>query len=156
MQEGSESNIFTFQEAMEIEQEAHRQHQQRKKELEQKQEDKRRRMGLLVGGERALTREEQEARVYAFMYGTVYILSERFTKIVLYHHRSYKPNESDLEDEDDDDDADDDPSTYFDDDQDDGRKGQDIIEPDYGDISEVIRIDESRIPGNYFFEREGE
>jgi len=40
---------------------------------------------------------------------------------------------------------DDDPSTWFEDDQDDGRKGQDIIEPDYDDLSSVIRIDESRI-----------
>jgi len=137
MQEGSESNVFTFKEAMEIEREAHKLHQERKKEQEQKQEDKRRRMGLPVGGERTLTREEQEARMYAFM--------------------SYKPTESDLEEDDDDDDSDDDdPATWFDDDQDDGRKGQDIIEPDYGDLSNIIRIDESRIPQNNFFEREGE
>jgi hypothetical protein len=69
--------------------------------------------------------------------------------------RSYKPTESDLED-DDDEDSDDDPADWFDDDQDDGRKGQDIIEPDYDDLSTIIRIDESRIPQNYFFERAGE
>jgi len=47
---------------------------------------------------------------------------------------------------------DDDPSTWFEDDQDDGRKGQDIIEPDYDDLSNVIRIDESRIHYNTFYE----
>ena len=47
---------------------------------------------------------------------------------------------------------DDDPSTWFEDDQDDGRKGQDIIEPDYDDLSNVIRIDESRIHCNTFYE----
>ena len=71
--------------------------------------------------------------------------------------RSYKPTESDLEDDDEEDDSDDDdPAGWFDDDQDDGRKGQDIIEPDYDDLSNIIRIDESRIPQNNFFEREGE
>ena len=47
---------------------------------------------------------------------------------------------------------DDDPSTWFEDDQDDGRKGQDIIEPDYDDLSNVIRIDKSRINYNIFYE----
>jgi len=47
---------------------------------------------------------------------------------------------------------DDDPSTWFEDDQDDGRKGQDIIEPDYDDLSNVIRIDENRINYNIFYE----
>ena len=51
-----------------------------------------------------------------------------------------------MEDDDDYDEDDDDPSTWFDDDQDDGRKGQDIVEPDYDDYSDIIRIDESRIP----------
>ncbi|KAI0693555.1 hypothetical protein BC835DRAFT_1415815 [Cytidiella melzeri] len=135
MHEGTDSNVFTFQEAMEIEREAHRLDQQRKQEQEQKQEEKRRRMGLPLHGERALTRAEQEARIYAFM--------------------SYKPTESDEEDDDQDDSDDDDPANWFDDDQDDGRKGQDIIEPDYNDLSGIIRIDESRIPQNNFFEREG-
>lgn len=53
---------------MEIEREAHRLEMERKKEHERKLEDRRRRMGLPLNGERALTREEQEARIYAFMY----------------------------------------------------------------------------------------
>lgn len=60
-------------------------------------------------------------------------------------YRSYKPTESDLEDDDEDEDGDD-PSTWFEDDQDDGRKGQNIVEPDDEDISHIIRIDDSRIP----------
>ena len=35
-------------------------------------------------------------------------------------------------------------------------KGQDIVEPDYEDLSDIIRIDESRIPRNYFFDRDGD
>jgi hypothetical protein len=63
--------------------------------------------------------------------------------------RNYKPSsESDLED--DDDLEDEDPSTWFYDDQDDGRKGQDIIEPDAEDISDVIRVDTNRIYYNTF------
>ncbi|KAI0091943.1 hypothetical protein BDY19DRAFT_927637 [Irpex rosettiformis] len=135
--EGTDGNVFTFQEAMQIEQEAHRLAQERKQQQEQKQEEKRRRMGLSAPGEKPLSRIEQEARIYAFM--------------------SYKPTDSDLEDEDEDEDSDDDdPAGWFDDDQDDGRKGQDIIEPDEEDLSNIIRIDESRIPQNNFFEREGE
>lgn len=58
----------------------------------------------------------------------------------LYVYRNYKPTESDLEDEDDD--EDDDPAGWFEDDQDDGRKGQDIIEPDEEDLSlsNIIRV----------------
>lgn len=47
---------------------------------------------------------------------------------------------------------DDDPSTWFEDDQDDGRKGQDIVEPDFEDLSDVIRIDESQIRYGTFYE----
>ena len=47
--------------------------------------------------------------------------------------------------DDDDDEGDEDPASWFDDDQDDGRKGQDIVEPDEEDYSHVIRIDESRV-----------
>ncbi|KIP12657.1 hypothetical protein PHLGIDRAFT_97222 [Phlebiopsis gigantea 11061_1 CR5-6] len=128
------NSVFTFQEAMEIEREAHRVEMERKREHEQKAEDRRRRMGLPQTGERALTREEQEARVYAFM--------------------NYKPTESDLEDDDDSDDED--PASWFEDDQDDGRKGQDIIEPDYEDYSEVIRIDTTHIPRNDLFDHDGD
>ena len=38
------------------------------------------------------------------------------------------------------------PSWFDEDDQDDGIKGQDIVEPDYEDLSTIIRIDEARIP----------
>jgi hypothetical protein len=64
------------------------------------------------------------------------------------HDRNHKPTDSDLEDDDDDDDDDDndnDPATWFEDDQDDGRKGQDIIDPDAEDLSDIIRIDESKV-----------
>lgn len=54
--------------------------------------------------------------------------------------------------EDDDDDSDDDPANWFEDDQDDGRKGQDIIEPDEEDYSEIIRVDASRIQYSTFYE----
>jgi hypothetical protein len=65
--------------------------------------------------------------------------------------RNYKPSDSDLED-DNDDSEDEDPSTWFVDDQDDGRKGQDIIEPDAEDMSDLIRVDTSRIYYNTFSE----
>lgn len=71
--------------------------------------------------------------------------------------RNRKPSESDMEDDTDDDDSeDDDPATWFVDDQDDGRKGQDIVEPDYEDLSNIIRVDESRIPHNVFYEPQGD
>ena len=63
--------------------------------------------------------------------------------------RNHKPTESDLED-DSDDEEDDDPATWFEDDQDDGRKGQDIIEPDVEDFSDILRIDKSRMHYNTF------
>lgn len=68
-----------------------------------------------------------------------------------FHHRNQKPTDSDLENDDDDED-DDDPASWFEDDQDDGRKGQDIIEPDVEDLSDIIRIDESRMHYNTFYE----
>lgn len=70
-------------------------------------------------------------------------------------NRNHKPTESDMED-DSDDDSDEDPANWFEDDQDDGRKGQDIVEPDYEDLSSIIRIDESRIPRNVFYELQGD
>ncbi|KAI0921341.1 hypothetical protein AcW1_004655 [Taiwanofungus camphoratus] len=111
---------FTFEEAVRIEQEAHARDLKRQQELE----ERKRRQGVPIRGE-VLTRHEREARMWAFM--------------------SYKPTESDLEDDDEDEDGDD-PSTWFEDDQDDGRKGQNIVEPDDEDISHIIRIDDSRIP----------
>ena len=70
--------------------------------------------------------------------------------------RNHKPTESDMEDDSDEDDSDDDPANWFEDDQDDGRKGQNIVEPDYEDLSNIIRIDESRIPHNIFYEPPGD
>jgi hypothetical protein len=70
------------------------------------------------------------------------------------HNRNHKPTDSDLEDDDDDGGGDDDndPATWFEDDQDDGRKGQDIIDPDAEDLSDIIRIDESKVHYSMFYE----
>jgi hypothetical protein len=73
-------------------------------------------------------------------------------KITDHIRRNHKPTESDLEDEDDDSGDDDDPATWFEDDQDDGRKGQDIVEPDIDDLADIIRIDESRLHYSSFYE----
>jgi len=84
-----------------------------------------------------MSREEYEARVWAFM--------------------SHKPSDSDMEEDDDDDDEDDgDPSTWFEDDQDDGLKGQDIIYPDTEDISNIIRVDDSKMHYSAFYEPQDE
>lgn len=67
-------------------------------------------------------------------------------------YRNHKPTESDMEDDsDEDDDQDDDPASWFEDDQDDGRKGQNIVDPDSEDLSDMIRVDESQIPHNSFY-----
>ncbi|KAI0082563.1 hypothetical protein K474DRAFT_1655363 [Panus rudis PR-1116 ss-1] len=122
------ASSFSFAEAVRLEQEAHAADRARKEAME----ERKRRMGLPIKGE-VLTRAEMDARMWAFL--------------------TYKPTDSDLEDEDEYDDSDeDDPATWFDDDQDDGRKGQDIVEPDYEDLASVIRIDESRIPQGVFYE----
>jgi hypothetical protein len=69
--------------------------------------------------------------------------------IVVYRNRNYKPSESDLEDDDGDDEEDeDDPANWFEDDQDDGRKGQNIVQPDFDEPEvdpDVIRIDYGKI-----------
>jgi hypothetical protein len=54
--------------------------------------------------------------------------------------------------EEDDDSDDEDPAAWFDDDQDDGRKGQDIVEPDMEDLSNIIRVDASRAHYSTFYE----
>ncbi|KAG5340980.1 hypothetical protein C0989_012354 [Termitomyces sp. Mn162] len=119
---------LTLQEAINLEQQAH----VREKERIERIAEKKRRLGIPVEGE-VLTRQEREARIWAFM--------------------NHKPTESDMDDDDDDDDdSDDDPASWFEDDQDDGRKGQDIIEPDVEDLSEIIRIDESRITYSTFYQ----
>ncbi|EPQ59326.1 hypothetical protein GLOTRDRAFT_33193, partial [Gloeophyllum trabeum ATCC 11539] len=122
-------NTLSFQEAVEIEKRAHA-HDLMKK---QKINERKMRQGLPIKGE-VLTRAEMDARMWAFL--------------------SYKPTESDMEDEDDEDedDSDDDPASWFVDEDDDGRKGQDIIEPDEDDYNDIIRIDHSRIPHNSLYE----
>lgn len=128
---------FTIEDAMELERQAFLQ----EKERRERQLEKKKRLGLPIKGE-VLTREEQEARIWAFM--------------------NHKPTESDMEDDSEgDSDSDNDPATWFEDDQDDGRKGQDIIEPDSDypedDLSDLIRVDESRIPYNLnFYSNEGD
>ncbi|KAH9998420.1 hypothetical protein BJV77DRAFT_920797, partial [Russula vinacea] len=119
---------LSLEEAVELEQQAHAADLERKRRLL----ERRQKQGLVTVKDRTLSREEQEARIWAFM--------------------NYKPSESDLEDDDDDISEDEDPSTWFYDDQDDGRKGQDIIEPDAEDISDLIRVDASRIYYNTFYE----
>ncbi|KAJ3573338.1 hypothetical protein NP233_g2493 [Leucocoprinus birnbaumii] len=118
---------FSMQEAMELERQAFI----KDKEREERILERKRKQGIPVQGE-YLTQKEREARIWAFM--------------------NHKPTDSDLEDDSDMDSDDDDPATWFEDDQDDGRKGQDIIEPDYEDLSDVIRIDESRIRYSTFYE----
>ncbi|KAF5387720.1 hypothetical protein D9615_000273 [Tricholomella constricta] len=118
---------LSLQEAMNLEQQAH----MREKERIERIAEKKRRLGMPIKGE-VLTRQEREARIWAFM--------------------NHKPTESDMEDDDEDEsDDDDDPASWFEDDQDDGRKGQDIIEPDVEDLSDIIRIDESRLHYNTFY-----
>jgi len=103
-------------EAMELEQRAHATAlEKHKHELE-----KRLQRGPPLPGE-ILTREEREARIWAFM--------------------NAKPTESDEEDEDWDED-DEDPSTWFEDDEDDGRKGQPLVDPD--EIASIIRVDDGQ------------
>ncbi|KAI9000890.1 hypothetical protein BD414DRAFT_473025 [Trametes punicea] len=102
----------------------------REQEHKQKVLDRRRRRGEVIEGEQ-LTRAEMDARMWAFL--------------------TYKPSESDMEDEDEDEEDDEEqeegrPAWWDEDDQDDGIKGQDIVEPDYEDLSNIIRIDEARIP----------
>lgn len=124
---------LSLQEAVELEQRAHAQDAAR----QQRSDERKRRIGLPIRGE-VLSRAEMDARMRAFI--------------------NYKPTDSDLEDDMDEDDEDDeDPSTWFEDDQDDGVKGQDIIEPDYEEISSIIRVDESRARYSTFFEpRDGD
>ncbi|KAF9469008.1 hypothetical protein BDZ94DRAFT_1152700 [Collybia nuda] len=123
------TGTLSLQEAIDLERQAYIQG----KEREERIADKKRRLGMPVKGE-ILTRKEREARIWAFM--------------------NHKPSESDMEDDDDDDDddEDEDPASWFEDDQDDGRKGQDIIEPDAEDLADIIRVDESRIRYSTFYE----
>ncbi|KAK7049632.1 hypothetical protein VNI00_005663 [Paramarasmius palmivorus] len=141
------SNVqaLSMQEAIEIEQRAHAQDRER----EQRLMEKRRRQGLPIKGE-VLSRAEVEARIWAFM--CVLLPSSENSQLIVVT-RNHKPTDSDLEDDDDDEDEDDDdPASWFDDDQDDGRKGQDIIEPDEEDLSNIIRIDHNKLHYSAFYE----
>jgi hypothetical protein len=115
---GPGQGSFSMQEAMDLERRAHAMDMERQRQIQ----ERKKRLGLPMHGE-VLTRQEKEARMWAFL--------------------NSKPSDSDMEDEDDEDD--DDPASWFEDDQDDGRKGQDIVEPDIEDLSGIIRIDESRL-----------
>ncbi|KAJ6539223.1 hypothetical protein B0H19DRAFT_960847 [Mycena capillaripes] len=121
---GTVIGSLSMQEAIELEQRAHRADKERQERLV----EKRKRMGMSVPGE-TLTREEREARIWAYM--------------------NHKPTDSDLEDDDEDEYDDDDPASWFEDDQDDGRKGQLIVEPDEEDYGDIIRIDASKLPSQY-------
>ena len=127
---------FSLQEAIEIEQRAHQQ------DLERKQRALEKKQHSMPGAGENLTREEREARIWAFMY--VHLL--RTVHFCIYHlmiiSRNHKPTDSDLEDEEESD-SDGDPSTWFEDDQDDGIKGQDIIYPDEEELHNIIRVDDS-------------
>ncbi|KAJ8523511.1 hypothetical protein ONZ45_g34 [Pleurotus djamor] len=117
---------MSMEEAINLERQAHMQDLERQQRIREKKQ----KYGMPGSGE-YLTREEREARIWAFM--------------------NYKPTDSDLEDEEDE--EDDDPSTWFEDDQDDGRKGQDLVEPDLEDMSNIIRVDEARaLHYNTFYE----
>jgi len=141
---------LSLEEAVELEQQAHAADLERKQRLLERRE----KQGLVTKNGGALTREEQEARIWAFMCDHPLPISSQQNLILmsLSPFRNYKPSDSDLEEGDDDNSEDEDPSTWFYDDQDDGRKGQDIIEPDVEDMSEIIRVDTSRIYYNTFSE----
>ncbi|KAJ3795689.1 hypothetical protein GGU11DRAFT_211082 [Lentinula aff. detonsa] len=133
----SHIGMLGMEEAIAIERRAHLHDLQRKHRLEQKKMDH-----GYPSGKQVMSREERERRVWAFM--------------------NYKPTESDLEDDEDeeeDEDGEEDPSTWFEDDQDDGRKGQNIIEPDEMDdrdmdgLRNVIRVmDPNQLRYGTFYE----
>jgi len=122
----TKTNVLNFQEAMEIEARAHALERERIERAREK-----RQMRQMPQRKDASSRAEFEARMWAFV--------------------NYKPTDSDMEDDSDMDDDDDpeDPANWFIDDQDDGRKGQNIIYPDPEDFSEIIRVDDSRLPEGF-------
>ncbi|EJD01181.1 uncharacterized protein FOMMEDRAFT_89417, partial [Fomitiporia mediterranea MF3/22] len=122
---------LSHEEAMELE----RQHNAFERERREREEARREKMTLPTretSQGRTLTSDEYAAKVWAFM--------------------NYKPTDSDLEGEDEDDEDDDDPASWFHDEEDDGIKGQDIIYPDAEDLSDIIRMDESKIQYSSFYE----
>ncbi|KAF9534175.1 hypothetical protein CPB83DRAFT_843817 [Crepidotus variabilis] len=123
---GGSTVTMKMDEAMEIERAAFMRDRERQQRIEEK---KQLRMAATAVPS-TITEQERRARIWAFM--------------------NYKPTDSDLEDDDDSDD--DDPASWFDDDQDDGRKGQDLVEPDEEDYSDIIRVDASRAQYSTFYE----
>lgn len=63
-------NAFTFEEAARIEQEVHAQDEQRRQDAE----ERKRRKGLPIKGE-ILTEKERAARIWAFMYVSIEVLT---------------------------------------------------------------------------------
>lgn len=72
----SKASGFTMEEAMELERQAHIQDVKRQEELL----EKRRRRGLPIKGE-VLTRQEQEARIWAFMFVRNVDMAHNFTHL---------------------------------------------------------------------------
>jgi len=132
---GSPIATLSWDEAVAIEQRAHALDQER----EQRLLEKKRQRGLPSESEMlTMTRKEQEARIWAFMCVNHSLRKELEAELRI--RRNHKPSESDFED-DDEDDEDEDPATWFEDDQDDGIKGQDIVQPDEEDWTDIIRVD---------------
>ncbi|KAJ7591174.1 hypothetical protein C8J56DRAFT_1047387 [Mycena floridula] len=126
---GSVMGSLDFQEAVALQQRAMEHDRERKRRAEEKKQ----RLGAVVESE-----ETRRARILAFMQ-------------VL----GYKPSDSDLEDDDDDDEEDpDDEETIASwlRDDDDGRQGQDLVEPDPEDYSDIIRADTSTLHYNTFYQ----
>jgi hypothetical protein len=130
-----------MQRAMDLEREAEALDRQRKQAALD-----RRTQHSMPRRDEVLSRQEREARIWAFMYvaSLPTFPPARCSRAC----RNHKPSESDAEDDDDDDDDDDDPAGWFEDDQDDGRKGQDLVQPDVDEPDvdpSLIRIDYGRI-----------
>ncbi|KAJ7068151.1 hypothetical protein C8F01DRAFT_978731 [Mycena amicta] len=141
--DGNGMGSLSVQEAIELEQAAHRADKERQERLL----EKRQRRGMPLPGEQ-LTRQEREARIWAFMHvPQLYPPGFHSRKAC----RNHKPTESDLEDDSELEEDEEDPGAWlFEDSDDDGRKGQLIVEPDEQDfLSSVIRIDESKISSHY-------
>lgn len=127
------AGTISLQEAIAIEEQQNAIERERRERAEARRE-KQAMPSRRTSSGRTLTREEYEAKVWAFM--------------------SHKPTDSDLEGEDDDEDDedDDDPASWFHDEEDDGIKGQDIVYPDPEDLADVIRIDQSKMHYSTFYE----
>lgn len=111
-------------EAVELQRQSHAAEVQRQQAAQARRE----RLGMPPTRDETLTKKEREARIWAFM--------------------KHQPTDSDLEDEDDYDSDDDDPATWFDDEEGDGVKGQNIVEPDAEDYTDIIRVDTHRMNYN--------